>query len=155
MLLLDTGLLSRLKAYDPSIELHFNTRLCRWVVLQRTSNWYKPTKSMIGVQEVGDRDKVNLKFLFTCEHPTARTASGRKVPIEPTFDNIVETLEAHYPPRGQDIWAGGEGVDPYSKREREVEEHCDRELRGKLDDLHSEFHTDRKNMVIRDRVIFT
>lgn len=151
MLVLDPQLLGQLQAYDPSIEVHFNSRLYRWVVCQRTQKWYAPTESLNGVQEAAGREKLNLKHLFTCQHPTMRTESGKKIPLEPTFEMIRETLEEHYPPRQTQVWVDGEGKDPYSKHEKAMEEAEARRQAIVLDELHDEFKTDRETQVIRDR----
>lgn len=89
---LEPRTMERVHAYDPSIEVLWNNRIGRWVVvqdLQKTPHprWITPSDKLVGCQEVGE--KTQFKALFLCEE----TLSGfESIPVKPTADYIVLRL---------------------------------------------------------------
>jgi len=75
MLLLPSQLLQQIQAYDKSLDLLFNGRTRRWVVVQKLPKWLPVCEKLRGVSSIHG-DYSNYKFMFVCE-----TEDG--IPVEP------------------------------------------------------------------------
>lgn len=122
MRILPLGLLEQIKNFDPSIEVVFNHRIQRWVVVQVLPRAVPVTNELRGVPAVGDQAYSRLKFLFTCETEKPRLPSNpeRGYPIEPGAW-IVGFLAEKYPTR-QEMIDPTAWEDRWHRQEREQEE---------------------------------
>jgi len=75
MLILPTQLLSTIQAYDKSLDILFNSRLRRWLVVQKLPKMLRVTNKLRGVSSISG-EYSNYKLMFVCE-----TDAG--LPVEP------------------------------------------------------------------------
>lgn len=89
---LEPRTMERVHAYDPSIEVLWNNRIGRWVVVQdlrKTPHprWIPTSDKLKGVSGVNERTP--YKALFLCEE---KLVGFDPVPVKPTADYVVLRL---------------------------------------------------------------
>jgi len=66
MLVLPTQLLSQIQAYDKTLDILFNSRLRRWLVVQKLNKQFPVTNKLRGVSSIAG-EYTNYKLMFVCE----------------------------------------------------------------------------------------
>jgi len=118
MLILPTQLVDQIQAYDKSLDILWNNRLRRWVVVQKLPKSFPVVNKLRGVSTIGG-EYTNYKFMFVCELEDG-------TPVEPGPWIVRRLWEVA--PMAQE----SELID---ERERMMEERKEREFQGDVDDL--------------------
>jgi len=128
MLILPTHLLTQIKAWDKSIDILFNSRIRRWIVVQKLPKAFRVPNKLRGVSTITG-EYSNYKVMFVCE-----TDDG--IPVEPGPWIVRRLWEVA--PMAQESRL-------IEERERLVEERKEREFQSQLSDIcestKSDLHT--------------
>lgn len=135
MALLPTGLLDEIQRFDPSIDLLWNGRIHRWIVVQRLPRWMPVTSGLRGCSAITG-EKTQYKFLLCCEFGDHGMPAGQGCPVLPG-SWIIERLSTHCRQKQQeedeDRARGGESLDDVLTRRRSEE--ADRYLEHIMEEM--------------------
>lgn len=74
-----------LRKLDPTLDILWNRKLKRWVVVERRPELRPICGSLIGIKDVPENPlaQTNLNFLFVCEYPDEHPLAGLPIPLGP------------------------------------------------------------------------
>ncbi len=102
--LLTQDFFARLRTYDPSLDVVWNGRLSRYVVVQKLEQ-PTPVNEMLRGSAAAPGEFSRLKGLIVCEiDPPGKTLPfGQGIPLTPNVSLIRREIEQNYPRRGDQI----------------------------------------------------
>ena len=164
MRVLPVGLLEEIQRFDPTLDVFWNSRIYRWIVVQKLPGWHPVTSGLRGIPVITG-ERTHYKFLLCCElDPPGekKVPAGRGIPVEPG-NWIIKRLIEYAPQRQQEedddrLLRGGESMDDLIQRKQD--EAADRHLEHVISHMGSELQiyggvgnyseegTSRKHVVI-------
>jgi len=122
-----TRAVKQLQAFDPTLDVLWNGRIGRWVVVQKLNKWMPVTEKLRGISTIaGERTQYKTMFVCELDPPDSR-------PVTPGSWIIRRICEVAPMSQEERRIAGDE------KAQEEAEE---RELRRILDDLSGNMRRD-------------
>lgn len=143
MRLVSRDLITSLKLYDPTIDLLYNPRISRWIVVQDTKRTQVIDHRLRGCPTI-QGERTTIKPLLVCEVGELPSNPERGIPVEPNYQAIIAMLEQFYPVRGREVREHEEGTDPYSRREAKNLDAARRKHRSVTDHIEQESNRDFK-----------
>lgn len=75
-----------IRAFDPTLDILWNGRIGRWVVVQKLNKWMWVTEKLRGIATI-DGPKTNYKTMFVCE-----TDPPQSLPVTPAGPWIIRRI---------------------------------------------------------------
>lgn len=143
MRILPVELIKAIQNFDRSIDIFWNGRLHRWVVVQKLPGLRRTGELLLGCANV-NQEKTPYKGLFICEQdpPGKRYPPGKGIPVEPG-GWIIRHLAQNCPTKPTE-----REMDIAFAREEERE---DRETNRLIDDAVSATRSDLMKYAVRKR----
>lgn len=154
MRILPMTLIRQLRNYDRSLDILWNDRIERWVIVQKLPQPGPIADELLGCAAVtGTRN--HYKFMMTCEtEERLQGQSDRGIPLEPSASWIIPYLTQNFPTKQEQIQRDAPFGDPYHRAVRAREECEKAEKHRMMGDISSSARVDHRNYVKKDRKHF-